>query len=417
MASGDEPVNFNRRSADLIGRAIKEFRGRGRGELPLPRRRRNVGDGGGTETYRLIRGQSVGIQSGGTIQLDNVVVLAGGTDPTNGNPATQVTAVNLFGNSYTSGEWVDAVYDPAISSDPLEQWETLKTTSGSFTEKYRLIRGKAFGNVDGDDETFNIDGIVILAGGLDPRTVPGDMAEFLTITNYPGVTFSDDETVVAIFNEAEDGWEVLAVERFRQCKGDYYSTTDSTHIVIENVQPLGSGLYPLVDESGQLTVVKQVNETYRSGDVVRCDYNDPTEEWEARPRTPTPTGATGTLFICELSGTIGASSTSVLLADTGATVYSILGGGTLTNEGTRKVFNPFSLALVPYSGAQFPCIRTYEHNHATENETDDEYTITGIEPLQRLATLTSFGAEKSLAVPTGGTAPDDMEWLGVDCEA
>lgn len=49
MAAGDEPVRFNRRSADLIGRTIKEFRGRGRGELPLPKRRRMVTEraGGG----------------------------------------------------------------------------------------------------------------------------------------------------------------------------------------------------------------------------------------------------------------------------------------------------------------------------------------------------------------------------------
>lgn len=36
------PVAFNRDSADLIGRVVKEFRGQGRGELPLPKRRRVV---------------------------------------------------------------------------------------------------------------------------------------------------------------------------------------------------------------------------------------------------------------------------------------------------------------------------------------------------------------------------------------
>ncbi len=56
MPAGDEPVNFNRRSADLIGRTIQDFRGRGRGEVPLPKRRRNPGDGGsgGSATLEAI---------------------------------------------------------------------------------------------------------------------------------------------------------------------------------------------------------------------------------------------------------------------------------------------------------------------------------------------------------------------------
>ncbi len=49
MAAGDEPVSFNRKSADLIGRVVKDFRGLGRGEIPLPKRRRNP-DGGGTDS-------------------------------------------------------------------------------------------------------------------------------------------------------------------------------------------------------------------------------------------------------------------------------------------------------------------------------------------------------------------------------
>lgn len=231
------------------------------------------------ERGRLIRGQSYGVQSGSTVLLDGVVPLAGGFDPTNGDGSAQVTVTNVFGNVYADNEYVDAVWSPGSTAD----WETLKTSSGS--EKYRLIRGKAFGNVDGDDETFNIDNIVVLAGGLDPRSVASDATEQLEIENAPGETFFDGEIVVAIYREIDATWEVLAVERFRQCKGDYYSTTDSTHIIIENVEPLGSGLTPLTDESGRLTVVKQAMQSYTSGDVVACDFNDPTEEWEARPKS------------------------------------------------------------------------------------------------------------------------------------
>ncbi len=48
MAADDEPVNITLGSANLLGRVVKEFRGRGRGEVPLPKRRRNPdGSGGG----------------------------------------------------------------------------------------------------------------------------------------------------------------------------------------------------------------------------------------------------------------------------------------------------------------------------------------------------------------------------------
>lgn len=46
-SGADQPVNFNRRSAELIGRVVKEFRGTGKGELPLPKRRRHPDSGGG----------------------------------------------------------------------------------------------------------------------------------------------------------------------------------------------------------------------------------------------------------------------------------------------------------------------------------------------------------------------------------
>ena len=93
--------------------------------------------GGGSENYRLIRGQSVGIQSGATILIDNVIVLAGGIDPSDANPATQVRIANIFSQTYADNELIDAAYSPAVVASPLTDWETLKTSTG--TETYRGI--------------------------------------------------------------------------------------------------------------------------------------------------------------------------------------------------------------------------------------------------------------------------------------
>lgn len=42
----DDPIALNRKSFDLLGKVVKDFRGRGRGELPPPARRRGGQDGG-----------------------------------------------------------------------------------------------------------------------------------------------------------------------------------------------------------------------------------------------------------------------------------------------------------------------------------------------------------------------------------
>lgn len=47
MPSANDPVNITRASADLLGRVIKDSRGRGRGEVPLAKRRRPIGGSGG----------------------------------------------------------------------------------------------------------------------------------------------------------------------------------------------------------------------------------------------------------------------------------------------------------------------------------------------------------------------------------
>lgn len=81
--------------------------------------------GGGTEQYRLIRGQSVGEQSSATILIDNIQVLAGGLDPSGGDTTVAVRVANIFTQYYADNEWVYAVYSPGASDAPPADWETL----------------------------------------------------------------------------------------------------------------------------------------------------------------------------------------------------------------------------------------------------------------------------------------------------
>lgn len=90
MAAGDEPVRFNRKSADLIGRTIKEFRGRGRGELPLPKRRRGTGDSGRPPIPQQLAMITGFVISGTTPHYDAPY------DSTFTLPATDVTAVVVY---------------------------------------------------------------------------------------------------------------------------------------------------------------------------------------------------------------------------------------------------------------------------------------------------------------------------------
>lgn len=85
MALGDEPVNFNRKSADLIGRTIKDMRGRGRGETPLPKRRRGGVDGGpgsgGKRTSLLIATDTIPAAAGGFPGDSSDFSIEDGDDP------------------------------------------------------------------------------------------------------------------------------------------------------------------------------------------------------------------------------------------------------------------------------------------------------------------------------------------------
>jgi hypothetical protein len=127
-------------------------------------------------------------------------------------------------------------------------------------------------------------------------------------------------------------------------------------------------------------------------------------------------GASGT-FICTLSGDIAGGVTGSCGAGTG-TVYSRSKGPENESLGPHKIFNPW-LSVMPASAGStilYTCAKTYEHV-APETESDDEYTLTGIDPFYLLASRPGFAAKKAYAMPEDGSTPAHQQWLGEECEA
>jgi hypothetical protein len=248
------------------------------------------GEGSGDfEKFRLIRGESVGIQSGGTILIDNVDVLAGGEDPTNGNPATQVTVQNIWGTTYADNEKVQAVYNEDLGGTELTDWENFKTTAG--TEQYRVIRGLTVGAVAASAATFTIDNVIPLASGNDP--VSGNPATTITVRNVQlgipksGETFPDNTPVTAIWDGAE--WELLLVERNRLIKGEAVGSISSGAgtFTIDKIDVLAGSVDPRTDatsETEAVTVRKTWNDRYVDNYVVIASHNPRTNEWDVISR-------------------------------------------------------------------------------------------------------------------------------------
>lgn len=258
---------------------------------------------GGNEKFRLIRGQSVGAQSGATVLIDNVDVLAGGLDPTDGNPATQVTVQNIWGQTYADNEKVQAVYNEGLGGTILTDWENFKTTAG--TEQYRLIRGLVKGAVTAAAATFVIDNVVPLGSGNDP--VSGNAATEITVSNThralsgtAGETLRDNTPVTAIWTGAI--WELLLVERYRLIKGKATaeSSAGAGTFSIDEVDVLAGSVDPRTDPTSEIetvTVTKTWPDKYKNNADIIAAHNPRTGAWDVISRGLTMEGLTINLDI------------------------------------------------------------------------------------------------------------------------
>lgn len=341
---------------------------------PTPTARRTVS----SDRFRLIRGQSVGAQSGSTILIDNVLVLAGGMDPSSGNAATQIEVANLFGQSFSDNEAVQAIF--SIDASAGVDWETIKTSSG--TETYRLIRAQVKGNPAPEDTTFTVDNVIPLAGGLDP--VSGNPATEIVVFKNPRGTWHEDlydnEEVTCAYQPGASvspaaDWILLPVERRRSIRGKAYTAylTSATTIEIDGIHALESGLDPRTDPTDATERVEVSNtafsQAFADNEDVYADWNCKAGVWEARKKIPGDAGASGT-YVCVLSGNLAAGSIATPATGT-ATVYSISGpGGTTTSLGTRTVISHRDYILYA-SGNAYYCQLTY----AAEDPADSEFTV------------------------------------------
>jgi hypothetical protein len=196
-----------------------------------------------------------------------------------------------------------------------QRWFVL---SSAGTETLRLVRGKAKGTVTADDTTFVIDNIIVLGGGLDPRSSPGDMAEELDVANIHREAFADNEDVTCIYSPdvvTDVDWELLVVERYRLIRGQAVGAVDTgdSTFTIDNVITLADGLDPRTDPTDTAETVSINNvhaDAYADNGKVVAAYNN--GEWEA---LPTSTSST-TLRRARVYSTITAASGN-LTADWG----------------------------------------------------------------------------------------------------
>lgn len=152
------------------------------------------------ERTRMVRGRCVGAVTGGsTFTIDNIVPLGASLDPrvdvTDASETLVVQRVHTI--DYANNEWVLALYNSVDRN-----WENTpdKEGEGSGEETYRLLRGTVQFDVSETDSYFAIDNVEVLAGGLDPRTTPGDGAEPVWIKMVHAKKYFAGQQVHVIYN-------------------------------------------------------------------------------------------------------------------------------------------------------------------------------------------------------------------------
>jgi hypothetical protein len=189
---------------------------------------------------RLIRGRSTADQNGPVITIDTVTRLAGGHDPSGGNPDTVIRVANhIFPRNLVSEQWVEAIFSPNVlsSDNPLSggervDWELLETGDSGTNATFRrfvLAIGK-FSTTDNVlvywlDNDNNQTGTEVV---YDPELLfAGQPEDYVgTEPGFHGIAqLRDDLGTAGTYGQR---WEIVAMEGFaRWVTGTYQQSGTS----------------------------------------------------------------------------------------------------------------------------------------------------------------------------------------------
>lgn len=304
---------------------------------------------------------------------DNYKVKSSGTDTTD-EYLHDAIADAAAGGTYSSG------------ADILVKAETIDAGAGNLRERlfadmstktgYSLTVTRVFACVSGNTRFIDLSNFY---------------SELWDTLDYDGIEFVDNTLRV--------------VEPKRLIRGTAVGTVNSgdASFTIDNVETLASG----ETSASSATVYNIHSYKYVDNEEVEAAWNENDNRWEAMLKAEGYTG-----FVCSLGADLAKSSPGSLVYGT-ATVSAIGQNGALVLQGTRAVYNPFTVEL-PASNAQYTCVRSYRDPTDSAN---DQFLITGLDVMAVLYHLTGAGAATSLAIPESGSTADDIQWMGTTCDA
>lgn len=111
-------------------------------------------------------------------------------------------------------------------------------------DNYRMVRGRAYEAVESDDARFEINNIVPLCGGLDPRSDPTTGEERIWVANYHDETYNSGETVYAVYigkhTDPDAEWEAMPKPGGEGASGTFVCKLNGT-ISAGTINAMGPG--------------------------------------------------------------------------------------------------------------------------------------------------------------------------------
>lgn len=216
------------------------------------------------DKFRVIRGRSIGNQSGDVVVMNSVVPLSGGRDPSAKDTAVEVRVANIyFPKTLGTDQWFDAVFSPNVlpASDARSggiqvDWECLESGSGiagTGFRRFQLAQNKF--SYESPALVYwlsQADALVGTGYVYDPESYfSGAMAGYTPGRSFRGVALLRGDMGTGTGGER---WEIVDMEGYaRWITGTAHTGTPATYTF--------AGVYPVSDN--YLT-----REPYNPGDTI-----------------------------------------------------------------------------------------------------------------------------------------------------